>query len=369
MHILILEPYDDGSHKYFLDGLTAHSRHTFTRVSLPGRKWKWRMRGSAIYFARILSESPPADLDRIDLIFTCDMTSVADLRGLLPDSLKYKPIVCYFHENQLTYPLPNEDDRDYQYGFTNITSCLASDAVWFNSRYHRDSFLAAVESLLRKMPDYVPAGLSETIVQKSRVMPLGIWPDVFEPADGHDSHAEGPPVILWNHRWEYDKNPDEFFEVLFDLDRASIDFRLIVAGQTFREAPPVFAAARKTLAHRIDHFGYVEDRQRYLYLLRRADIVVSTAIHEFFGLSVLEAVAAGCRPLLPNRLSYPELFPPDSHKYLLYKNQQSLRDQLTQLCQNGNLPLPVSLVNQIKQLNWRNLISIYDHAFENMNDN
>ena len=36
--------------------------------------------------------------------------------------------------------------------------------------------------------------------------------------------------------------------------------------------------------------------------------MVSTALHEFYGIAVIEAVRAGCRPLLPNRLSYPELF-------------------------------------------------------------
>jgi hypothetical protein len=43
-------------------------------------------------------------------------------------------------------------------------------------------------------------------------------------------------------------------------------------------------------------------------MLSQCSIVLSTAIHEFQGISVLEAVSRGCVPLLPNRLSYTEIF-------------------------------------------------------------
>jgi len=39
-----------------------------------------------------------------------------------------------------------------------------------------------------------------------------------------------PLKILWNARWEHDKNPEQFFEVLFSLDEAGLPFRLAVLG-------------------------------------------------------------------------------------------------------------------------------------------
>lgn len=377
MHILVLEAYDGGSHGNFLDGLIGHSGHRFTRVGLPPRKWKWRMRGSAIYFAdevrRRLPDATGGDSgvdggSDFDLVFTSDMTAGADLRALLPGSVAPLPMVCYFHENQLTYPVPDEAERDYQYGFTNITSCLAADAVWFNSRYHRDDLLRAAGNLLRKMPDFVPAGIVERIEGRAAVMPLGLNPQLFEggspPTAGRSVERSGPVRILWNHRWEYDKNPDEFFEVLFDLDRSGVDFRLLVAGESFRESPAIFEAARKALAHRIDHFGYLPDRQGYLDLLGRADVVVSTAVHEFFGLSVMEAVAAGAYPVLPRRLSYPELLPVECHGDHLYADGQELRDKLARLCREGVPRSAGTLREMVSELSWERLIGRYDAGFE-----
>jgi glycosyltransferase involved in cell wall biosynthesis len=55
----------------------------------------------------------------------------------------------------------------------------------------------------------------------------------------------------------------------------------------------------------------VEDAAAYRQLLNESHVVLSTALHEFQGLAVLEAAACGCLPLVPDRLSYPELLPVD----------------------------------------------------------
>jgi hypothetical protein len=126
LRILAIEPYYGGSHRAFLDGLARHSRHSWTILSMPPRKWKWRMRGAAVYFADKLDQP-------FDVLFVSDFLDLAALVGLRPDRLVGVPKVAYFHENQLTYPVQHESERDYQYGFTNITTCLAADRVFFNS--------------------------------------------------------------------------------------------------------------------------------------------------------------------------------------------------------------------------------------------
>ncbi len=326
LHVAVLEPYYGGSHAAFVDTIKLLSRHRVTLVTLPARKWKWRMRGAAIWFARDEAGwTRGGDGGAIDVILCNDMLSVADLRALLPQALRSLPIVCYFHENQLTYPIPGDQHRDFQYGMTNITSCLAADAVWFNSRFHAQDYLAAAGRLLRKMPDYVPERVLQEIQEKTDVLP--------PPVPAHRVNRPGTPpapplTILWCHRWEDDKNPEPFFKALLELDEAGCQFKLVLAGEEFRTAPPVFAQACKRLGSHIIHTGYIPRRDDYLSMLSRCDVVVSTAIQENFGIAVLEAILSGCQPLLPNRLAYPELIPPELHGICLYQSDGPLLEPL-----------------------------------------
>ena len=358
MRILAVEPYYGGSHKAFLDGLVRTSRHEFELFTLPARKWKWRMRASAINLAQFLR----ANRGPFDLIFASDFLSMADFAGLCPPWAAPLPRIAYFHENQFTYPEQLESNRDYQYLFTNITTCLAAHKVFFNSAYHRSSFIRETGLFLRRMPDFVPEGVPQQIEEKSGVLHVGCD---LDDCDALPPAAKtGPLVILWNHRWEHDKDPDTFFEVLFELDARGADFRLIVLGEKYRTWPAIFGAARERLAARIIHFGYAPDRRAYLELLGRADVAVSTARQEFFGVAVVEAIACGCFPLLPDRLSYPELLPPKLHGRHLYANRADLKHRLERLIAEPGRVREVNLRREMERFSWKILAPQFDAAFE-----
>jgi glycosyltransferase involved in cell wall biosynthesis len=302
MRILALEPYYGGSHQAFLEGWSRASRHEWTLLSLPAYKWKWRMRHAAVTFAGQVR--PLLAQDRQwNLLLCSDMLNLAEFLGLAPESVRTLPSIIYFHENQATYPVQVESERDYQFALTNMTSALAAGAVWFNSTFHKDSFLQALEALLRRMPDYPPLDAIARIAEKSIVFPPGV-----DPMPARGARRPGPLRILWAARWEHDKNPQEFFAALQILKERAIPFRLSVIGEQFRDAPAVFAEAGASLADHIERWGYQPDRSSYEAALAEADVFVSTTRHEFFGLSAVEATLAGAYPLVPKRLAYPEIF-------------------------------------------------------------
>lgn len=327
MRVLALEPYDGGSHRTFLAGWIGHSRHAWTCLGLPAHHWKWRMRHAAMTLAEQVQQLAPGT--SWDLLLASDMLNLAEFAGLVPAAVHRLPRVVYFHENQLTYPVRHPDPRDLHFAFTNLASALAADAVWFNSAFHRERFLAAMEELLGRMPDDSLAGAVPRIERKSSVQPPGI-----EAFSARGPRRPGPLRILWAARWEHDKNPDDLFRAVEILTRRGVAFRLSVIGEQFRRAPAVFAWARERFAAWIDRWGFQATRAEYRAALEEADVIVSTAQHEFFGISVVEALAAGCQPLLPRRLAYPEILAPlgaAAEQYFFDGSPDGLADHLERL--------------------------------------
>lgn len=307
--ILILEPYYGGSHKIFLQGLQRTVAADYTLLTLPARKWKMRMQLSALWFVnqiRLL----PEDEHHFDTVLCSTFVDVAVLRALLASlpGWNKKALFCtYFHENQFAYPSQFLDKGMHQFTSINFTTALASDRLAFNSRFNLESFLEGIHAYLKKSADMKLDDCVDRIREKSIVLYPGMD---FSYVDAvvEKKREAGPPVIVWNHRWEHDKGPDLFFASLYLLQKKGVDFRLIVLGQSFLNVPECFAEARQRLIKETIHFDYAESTERYGQLLSLGDLVVSTARHEFYGIAVLEAIRAGCYPLLPATLSYPELY-------------------------------------------------------------
>lgn len=362
LKILYLEPFYGGSHKDFTDGFIGDSRHEIDLFTLPARYWKWRMRGAALHFAQQIP-----DPSGWDLLFTSDMMSLSDLKMLWGD--KCPPAVVYFHENQLSYPLPEGEKMDYQFGFTDITTALAADGLLFNSRFHLTSFLGSMPGFIGRMPEFKPHWVVEKIKAKSKVIYPGCNFPTGELSFLKDSAAGNPPLILWNHRWEFDKCPEVFFNALeaadTELTSAGIEvpFNIALLGENFQAMPKAFIEAKERWGDRILQYGYCESKDEYFNWLKRSDIVISTAIQENFGISIVEAVRYGAHPLLPDRLSYPELVPSDAADSIIYTDKDDLLKKLLTLLFKANEKPLRTFSEHYAKYSWKKMASSYDNYF------
>lgn len=363
LRIAAVEPYHGGSHAHFLDDLGRHSRHQIELFTLPARQWKWRVRGAALALAPAVNAA--AGRTGFDAFLCSDFVNVPDFRALLLPRLRAVPVLYYLHENQLTYPLSPAEEFDPYFGFTNVLSCLSADAVVFNSDFHRREFLARLPKFLPRLPDYDRRAVVTAIAGKAEVLPLGLDVRELEAHRPAEARGGGPRRVLWNHRWEFDKRPEMFFDALAVLADEGVPFVADVIGEAFARRPPVFAAARERLGARIGRFGFVASRPDYIRCLWTADVVVSTAQQEFFGISMAEAAVCGAHPVAPRALVYTDWYGGACAAQHLYRDGaglvQLLRRQLT-----APRPHDCAIPVRLRTLAWDTVGPRFDALFDSL---
>lgn len=374
--ILLLDAYDAPSHQYWRKGLVEHlTEYDWTVLTLPPRFFRWRIRGNGLTWGK----GDFSELDQAyDAIIATSMVDLTTLRGFKPH-LGLIPTLVYFHENQFAYPeqhLPENqhkvaakkvDSIDPQ--IVNLYSALAAGQISFNSEFNRASFIQGANKLLKKLPDAVPKGLINELEQKSTILPVPMRDSIF--IERKRSFGTKPIHLLWNHRWEYDKAPDRLALMVNQLLDSDINFKLHIVGQSFRSVPQELldlkARCDKTAPQVIETFGFLASKQDYLDLLQRCDLVSSTALHDFQGLSVIEAVASGCIPVVPDRLAYTQWFEP-KYRYPSYENDpkaeaQAMAEHIVHIANNPN---EFDKAPSLYHLSWGQLATEYRAAIDQL---
>ena len=365
MNILYIEPYYGESHKQWIDSYSKNSKHNIEILSLSDKWWKSRMHVGSV----TLAEEYMKYDKKVDLLLCSDMLNLPVFHSICSRKIKNIPVAMYFHENQISYPWSPDDqdtrlERDFHYYFINYTSALVSSCNFFNSQYHLDSFIKGLRKYLKKMPDFNDYSSIDLISSKSSVLYLGT--DLLCFNRHKQEYSNKSPVILWNHRWEYDKNPEDFFSVLGRLKRDGLDFKVVVLGRKYSRYPEVFDKARDELSDSIIHFGYCDEYSDYCKYLWMSDFLPVTSIQEYFGISVIEAVFCNTIPILPNRLSYPELYNIEEFPDLFYKDRddlyRNLKRKINDFYKSGRPK--INLSEYILHYDWKYMASEYDSLFK-----
>ena len=319
------------------------------------------MHGGAITLAHRFLEQRK----RYDLILASDMLDLTTFLALTRNATAATPTALYFHENQLAYPwspkdADRENGRDLHYAFINYASALAADTLYFNSDYNRRSFLSALPRFLERYPDHQNESTVASITEKSEVLPLGIDLKRFDEYKPKIPSKNSEPLILWNHRWEYDKNPFGFLRAIYALAEKKLPFKLALLGEAFKDEPPYFKEAKEKLSDRIVQYGRAESFDEYAKRLWQADISLVTSNQDFFGGSVVEAAYCDCHLVLPNRLAYPEHF---DDRSLFYDTDEEALQLMTELIESGSWRTSPRVADSLRRYDWSEMARIYDAAF------
>ncbi|KAG7338664.1 group 1 glycosyl transferase [Nitzschia inconspicua] len=395
-----LHSSESGATRITNDASRLNGIHHDIRITLvPGDRWKFRMMAAS---ADLLEQIHMDD----ELLVVDAMLDVTVLVALLKSSRPAHqcPLVfLYFHENQLTTPFTAQD-RDlhkphpthWHYGMAHWRSLLVADGCIFNSHTHRDAFYQALPKCLneqcpRDTVEWHLTKCQELLSTKCGVLPYGLDLDeLLLLLDDVDTKSDTPhrnnvwvdpinnqriPVILWNARLEEDKNPAAFVTLLDEITKALVPFRLIILGTDPSKGQKWYQVLQEMFGNCILHMGWCQDRSEYAHWLSQASVVVSTANHETFGISVVESVHCGALPLLPKRLSYPEIFQELQDVEDRYFYKEVIQDGVEKLIrllqivatdQNAHNQLRNSAQHATKKYRWPVMGTVYDQFFAHL---
>jgi glycosyltransferase involved in cell wall biosynthesis len=369
LQVVVLEPYFTGSHKVWAEGWRRASRHHLHLLTQPGTHWRHRMMASAVPLAEALRHH----VERHgvpDVVVASDMVDLASFLGLCRDELAGVPAVVYFHENQLTQPVsPNGVGglRDRHLAWTNWRSLMAADEVWFNSEWQRDSMEDGLVELLAQGPaEDDQTCLLEQARPRWRVRPVGCdLMDLLQAARKRPTEVPEVPLVLWNHRWAHDKGLDVAVRSLRTLADEGIGFELAVVGTDDHHDPGRADRMLEPLGDRVVHRGWLPD-PLYRDLLCRADVVLASARQENFGIAVVEAVAAGCVPVVPDAMAYPETITERDLRYPPGRLTTQLRQVLGELARWRERVAP--LRDDLARFDWSEVAPLDDDALRSLVD-
>ncbi|MFH1257064.1 MAG: glycosyltransferase family 4 protein [Candidatus Diapherotrites archaeon] len=152
------------------------------------------------------------------------------------------------------------------------------------------------------------------ICRKTTLLENGVDVNAMKKLRGKKNFSQ----FLFVGRLSKNKRIDLLLETFAELKRKGIGFRLVVAGEDWEHILPELQkiAREKGIEREVVFTGKVSEEE-LLELYRESGFFVSASRFEGFGISAVEAMAAGCVPLLHENESFRNFVSDGENGFLL----------------------------------------------------
>ena len=324
--ILYLEAFYSGSHKFFLDHLINLSKFDIDKLVIEEKTWRLNYEKSALFFFQNIK-----NIEDYDLVISSSLVDISVLKGFYKN---FPKVILYWHESQFEYP----GKKSGYLGLKDIHNFISSDLNIYNSNFHKNDFFKKAKKELKKFKLPSLGKVLEEKYSSSQIVYPGFDMQSVGSQDvgvGASPCACPVPTFLWNHRWSKDKDYFMFFSMMRYFKRRDYKFKINIFGESTLVGNKDFLDFKEQMGDYINKFGYLDSKEEYYKEVLSSDIVISTAIEENFGISMVESMYSGLTPVLPTRLSYPELIPEESHNQVLYKDYNDAIEKIKNILDNN----------------------------------
>lgn len=123
--------------------------------------------------------------------------------------------------------------------------------------------------------------------------------------DWHISKEPKKNLIVFPHRLDLEKQPELFHSLIVGLQARNkgysmVDLDMVSKTDLYESKETNWYFKRTAL---------LKNKDLYYEYLNSAKVSVSFALQETWGIAMQESVVSGCLPIVPDRLSYKEVFP------------------------------------------------------------
>lgn len=190
--------------------------------------------------------------------------------------------------------------------YTELGWLALCDGVFVGSDYHRRS---VIERRIAPYAHLTDQNLADRLLNTGN--PL--FNQAYFPKPGSGFPPREKKLVITN-RFDYEKRPNESLQFAYLLKKRNPDLKVVITTSR-----PTFRSNQQWLcdmAIEMEKDGILKiksglTKTEYHNELKSSTIMLSNSIEENFGYCIAEAMVFGCVPLVPNKLSHPELLGAD----------------------------------------------------------
>lgn len=226
-------------------------------------------------------------------------------------------IYSFLHAASYTKEDAFEVAAPYQ-KYTELGWIASMDKVFVGSEYHKEAFFKRRIEPLAAPEDH--SRLLNKIVVSGNPLFAEDYPNFDLPKE---------KKIIISNRFDWEKRPNISLQFAYLAKKKHPDWKVVVTTSR-----PIFKSNKQWLvdiAQEMEKDGIIEikaglAKDEYHRELATSKIMLSNSIEENFGYCIAEALFYNTYPLLPNKLSHPELV--NGNSKLLFDDEDEILDRM-----------------------------------------
>ncbi len=261
----------------------------------------------------------------------------------------------------------------------NVPLVLTSHGLFFHTQFAKSLKKAHFQTITRQSLKNVSAiacvsqqdyNLLATIttVQKLQQIPNGIN---YETLSKNSIENRDPNLLLSIGALSTNKRHDKLLEVFAQLIQSRHEAKLVIVGADKGMLPILQDISQKLGIHNKVIFTGNISKDKLTYYLSKASIFLSASSYEGFGIALLEAMSAGCLPVVQPNTAHKELIHNDS---FLANYEDTIKtankiQAVMDLSFKEKEKLIRELRKQTAHYSWENITSRYMHIYSKAIEN